>query len=124
MITGQGEPIVLTDKEIEDRIFEIICQSDASALSRAPIPTTYMSNYLRITLYKARKAVKALKAKGLITSVCWSVYDHMSEQSFIARGYCLTEAGKATEQYKLAEEREDRILREVWNSTGVNDDTN
>lgn len=122
MITGQGAPVVLTAQQIEDKVFEVLCQHDVSIMNKGiPTPSTYISNALRITLYQARKALRSLSAKGLIHSYRCSVWDEMSECSYIASGYRLTDAGKATEQYKIAKEYENKIADEIWNTTGVND---
>lgn len=105
----------MTDyKELENKIFEILCINEASALNMgAPIPSTFIRDTLKITLYKVRKVLKALKDKGLIESHFTSFYSSWYEQFFISNGYRLTEKGKQTDEYKKAEERENYYWNEL-----------
>lgn len=49
-----------------------------------------------------RNIVRKLKEKGLITSVCESVFDVYKEKYVVVRGYKPTDKGKQTDSYEMA----------------------
>lgn len=96
-------------EELEKEVFE------ASVMNMGyPIPSTFVSKVLDITLYEASKALKSLKAKGLIKPYRDAFWSNYSEQYILDSGYRLTDLAKETEEYKLAEERERKLIKEVW----------
>lgn len=102
-------------KDIEKKVFETICKSEVNIMDRGyPIASTFIAEHLNITLYKARKALKTLKEKGLVKSCHCSIYSNLDERYGIASGYLLTELGKQTEEYKRAEQQEIELIKKIF----------
>lgn len=75
------------------------------------------SKYLRpenASMYATKKALRELRLEGLIQSVCESVYSDYDERNVIVRGYRITDKGRKTAVYRLAEKDELKIRQELF----------
>lgn len=99
----------------KDKVFSILCEHCCSIMDGwIPYPSTCIhENMPYISLYAVRKYLKELKQEGLITSNLYVEYGE--DRPILIRGYTLTEAGKNTNEYKLAHETERSICRECFN---------
>ena len=90
-----------------------ICRSCTSIMDGwVPIPSTCVAKMCGMTLYKARKEIKKLKEKGLVTSSRY--VERGEERTYIINGYTITKAAKTTREYITAYSEERRICKEAF----------
>jgi len=86
-----------------------------------PYPSTALSKATGLSLYKTRKILKELKAKGLVKSDREVIRDP-EEGTAILNGYTITNKARETPEYKKAFEKERRICKECFGIDIANPD--
>lgn len=86
----------------ETIIFKSYCDISCNIMNAGHniISAPNMSRLLGWTLYRTRKAIKGLKAKGLLTSGTDAEFDHEEGITYFYRGYHITPKAKDTLIYK------------------------
>jgi|GEM_PF-6173087 len=100
----------------EEKVLKLYCNTSVSIMNAGHniIPSTYVSKYFNCTLYRARKIIKSLVDQGLLKPACESGYDEYSEMPYVIRGYNLTQKGRASKTYRIAQWHEAKICSNVW----------
>ena len=69
---------------------------------------------LKTSKYQVRKHIDVLKKEGLIQVAYFPTSLIDEELSLPIKGFCITEKVEELEQYKVAEENERKIMKEVF----------
>lgn len=103
-------------RKVKIRVFATLCFMCADFMyGWVPHSCPKISWYLKISLYKCRKAMKSLVADGLAERTAEiSTVIYGNDVMIPINGFTITKKAKETEIYKYMIKREERIIKEVY----------
>lgn len=99
-------------EELKLTIFKFLCRADCTLEWRANslVSAPYLSGVLKTPVSEIRKALKLLKAEGLVASGFDSWFDSYLEQQVVSRGFTVTLEAQETDIYKAEKRRESEFI--------------
>lgn len=102
--------------ELESKILEHYCGAAVAIMNGGDgvLASTLIAKSFNITLYKARKAIKALVAAGYLQRDHVGGLSDWDWQVHCYHGYSITEKATKTLEYRKAKYHEAKICAEIW----------
>lgn len=107
--------------ELKEQIYRGYCLTTSNIINAGHdiIPSTSISKWFNISLYKARKIIKELIKEGLLEAGTEGGYDDYACQIYCVRGYRLTNKGRSTTIYKQAKWKNAKIMAKVYGGSCI-----
>ncbi len=102
--------------EIESQILQRYCGAAVAIMNGGDgvLSSVFIAKSMNVTLYKARKAIKALVAAGYLQRDHVGGLSDWDWQVHCYHGFSITEEATKTLEYRKAKYREAKICSEIW----------
>ena len=105
----------MKETELKHEVLMVLIRVAVDIMPGAEIiPSTYIARLLKKPIRDIRKALKELEKEGFIRYGYEGGWNEYSERPFCVWGYCITEKAMKLPEYKEAEEKEKRLIQEIW----------
>lgn len=107
----------MSDKE---KVLECMYKHDVNIMVWFPIPATWISKVINVSLFKTRKILHELKKQGLVEFIRgyqpdrFSYEGELEEEAFFYCGWELTDKGRDNDAFKKIQSDELELINKIW----------